>query len=155
MEKLEKLITKLKKKKVSISIAESCSGGYASYLLTKIPGSSKVFKGGIIVYSLDIKNKFFKIPFPLLEKSKGVSEEVSIVLAKKVRKQFNADLGCSIVGFAGPKAKKGIKIGTVFICLADKYLVLSKKIVIRGSRDTVRKKASNILIDLLIERMSK
>ncbi len=115
---LKKLITALGKRKKSLALAESCSGGYASYLLTKTPGASAVFKGAVITYSLEAKNKFFKVPYPLLKKTQGVSKEVALKLAKEVRKKFNADIGASIVGFAGPersrragpKAKKEEKV---------------------------------------------
>ena len=64
---LRKLIAALKKNKLTVSVAESCTGGYVSYLLTKIPGSSNVFKSGAVVYSLSTKNKLFGIPNNLLK----------------------------------------------------------------------------------------
>ncbi|MDP2923663.1 MAG: CinA family protein [Candidatus Omnitrophota bacterium] len=149
MNTLKNLIAILKNKKKSLAVAESCSGGYLSYLLTKIPGSSKVFKGSIVVYSLEAKNKFFKIPLPLLKKTQGVSNEIALLLAKRVKKVFNSDIGVSLVGFAGPETKKGIKAGTVYITVANRAGVISKKMVIKGSRDTVRKKASLFAINLL------
>ena len=149
------LINTLKKKKLTIAAAESCSAGYLSYLLTKTPGSSKVFKGGLITYSLASKNKFFKIPSPLLAKADGVSEKISSILAQKVKKVFSTDLGVSIVGFAGPKAKKGIKKGTVFVSIADKKDVLTVQAIIKGNRDVVRKKVSRLLIALLHKKISK
>lgn len=155
MKTLKKLIAILKKKKLSVALAESCSGGYASYLLTKLSGSSKVFKGGIIVYTLEAKNKFFKIPFKSLKKTQGVSKDIALVLAKKVRQKLNADIGGSLVGFAGPKTKKGIKVGTVLMSVADKKGILIKKVVIKGSRDRVRKNASKMLINLIYERINQ
>jgi len=146
---LKKLIAALKKQKKSLALAESCSGGYASYLLTKIPGASAVFKGAIITYSLETKNKFFKVPSPLLTKTKGVSKEVALKLAAGVRKKFNADIGASIVGFAGPKPSR--RTGTIFIAFSDKNKEKVRKIIIKGNRDTVRKKASHLLIKLIYE----
>jgi nicotinamide-nucleotide amidase len=153
MTKLEKLIRLLKKKKLTICAAESCTGGYLSYLLTKIPGSSKVFKGSLIVYSLEAKNKFLKIPNSLLKKSQGVSTEVALLLAKSMKKSLNTDISASVVGFAGPTAKKGVKPGTVFLCVTDKKGSDVKKVIIKGSRDTVRKKASMAVIDELYRRL--
>lgn len=154
MGKEEKLISALKKKKLSLALAESCSGGYVSYSLTKTPGASKVFKGSIVVYSLSSKNKFFNISPGILKKTQGVSEDIAITLAKKVKKKFDSDVGASIVGFAGPGAKKGIKVGTVFIGLSIKAKCFSKKIIIKGTRDQVRKRASSYLIDLLYKNIS-
>lgn len=154
MNTLKNLIAILKNKKESLAVAESCSGGYLSYLLTKISGSSKVFKGGIVVYSLEAKNKFFKIPYPLLKKTQGVSSKVASLLAKRVKKVFKSDVGVSLVGFAGPESKKGVKAGTVFMAVADKNGVISKKIVVKGNRDIVRKKASLYLIGLLYKHLT-
>jgi len=147
------LIKKLKRKKLTIAVAESCSGGYLSYLLTKIPGSSLIFKGSIIAYSSEAKNKFFKVPCSLLKKTQGVSEEIALLLAWKVKKIFKTDFGLSLVGFAGPKAKKGTKVGTVFLGLVDNKEKMVKKMIIRGKRDMVRRKASLKLIELLYERV--
>ena len=149
MSKLEDLIGLLKTKKLTIVATESCSGGYLSYLLTKIPGSSKIFKGSIVVYSLEAKNNFFKIPLPLLKKTKGVSEKIAVLLAKSARKSFKVDIGLSLVGFAGPDAMKGTKKGTVFFAVADKNGVAVKKLIIKGSRDYVRRTASLSVIDFL------
>lgn len=153
--KLKKLIDTLKRKKQTLALAESCSGGYASYLLTKIPGASKVFKGSVVVYSLEAKNRLLGIPSSLLEKTQGVSKEVALELATKVRKKLNTDIGASIVGFAGPGTKKGIKVGTTFIAYSSKNKKEGKKIIIKGSRDSVRKKVSIHLIDLLYKELSK
>jgi PncC family amidohydrolase len=153
VKKLKKLIKILEKKKLSLGVVESCTGGYLSYLLTKTSGSSKVFKGGFIAYSLDIKNKYFKIPLSLLKRTFGVSKDIALELGEKIRKLFHTDIGASIVGFAGPKARKGLKVGTVFLSVVDKNKKVTKKIIIKGNRDTVRKKASYLLIDLLLESL--
>jgi len=150
---LEKIIKTLKERKLTISIAESCTGGYVSYLLTKISGSSNVFKGGLVIYSSEAKNTFLKIPIRLLKKTQGVSKQVCLVLAKNVKKSLKTDIGASVVGFAGPKAKKGIKIGTILIGISDKKGTVIKKVVIKGTRNAVRKKASNYLIELLYKRV--
>lgn len=151
----KKLITTLKKRKLTLAAAESCSGGYLSYLLTKTPGSSKVFKGGLITYSLEAKNKFFRIPSLLLRKTDGVSKEIASALAERVKKLFTTDLGVSIVGFAGPKTKKGIKKGTVFVGIADKKNILVLEAIIKGNRDTVRKKVSQLLLSLLYKKVTQ
>ncbi len=153
MTELEKTIAALKEKNLSISLAESCSGGYASYLLTKTPGSSKVFKGSIVVYSLKMKTKLFGIPLSKLEKTQGVSKEISLILAQKVRNKFKSDLGASIVGFAGPSTRKGVKVGTVYISLCDKKSIISKRSLLTGPRNMVQKKAGNILINMIYEKI--
>ncbi|NQT28824.1 MAG: CinA family protein [Candidatus Omnitrophica bacterium] len=168
--KLKKLTCALKEKGKTLALAESCSGGYASYLLTKIPGASEVFKGAVVVYSLETKNKFFGIPSSLLKKTQGVSKEVALKLAIRVRKKFNADIGASVVGFAGPsttlrasteqsrsadpRTKNGVKVGTTFIAYSSKNRKEAKKIIIKGSRDIIRKKASSLLIDFIYQKLN-
>lgn len=168
--KLKKLIVTLKEKGKTLALAESCSGGYASYLLTKVPGASEVFKGAVVVYSPEVKNKLFKIPSSLLKKTQGVSKEIALKLAIRVRKKLNADIGASIVGFAGPTTtlrtsteqsrsagpgtKKGIKVGTTFIAYSSKNKKEVKKIIIKGNRDSVRKKASILLIDFIYQKLN-
>lgn len=154
MAKLKNLIFYLRIKKLTISAAESASGGYLSYLLTKTPGSSKVFKGGLIVYSFESKNKLLHVPVPLLNKTQGVSEDISILLAKRTKQFFKTDLAISLVGFASAPTQKDMKAGTIFIAVADRYGAISKEILIKGSRDYVRKKASLIAIDLLCKRLN-
>lgn len=153
IKKLKKIITILGKSKKTLALAESASGGYASYLLTKTPGASKVFKGAIIAYSLGSKSKFFKISHPSLLKTQGVSKKIALKLATGVRKKFNADIGASLVGFAGPQTKKGVKAGTTFIALCSRNKKIVKKIVVKGSSDTIRKKTSAHLINLIYKSL--
>jgi PncC family amidohydrolase len=153
MREISRLITILKEIKLTVAVAESVSGGYVSYLFTKVPGSSKVFKGGIVVYSLESKRKFFGITKPYLEKTQGVSKRCAIVLAKKTRRLFNSDIGCSIVGFAGPRAQKGVRVGTVFVAVSLNNRTVTKRNLIKGSRDTIRRKASQILLDVIYKQL--
>jgi PncC family amidohydrolase len=154
MSELKKLIAFLQAKKLTVAAAESVSGGYLSYLLTKIPGSSKVFRGSVVAYSSEIKREIFKISPLLLKKTQGVSNAVSILLAKKAKKFFKVDLAVSLVGFASYPARHGIKPGMIFIAVADGKGVASKKILIKGSRDYVRKKASLAAIELIYGRVN-
>jgi len=127
VETAKKLIATLKKDKLSLALAESVSAGYASFCLTKVPGSSKVFKGGLVVYSLDTKNILFKIPQSTLKKTQGVSKDIALKLAEKVKKKLKADIGAAVVGFAGPSTKKGVKVGTSFIAVSYKAKNWTKK----------------------------
>ncbi len=151
MKKLNKLISILREKKLSLALAESCSGGYASYLITKIPGCSKVFKGAIVVYSLDSKNRLLQLPFTIIKETQGVSAKVAALLANNIRKKFKSDIGASLVGFAGPQAKIGSKVGTIFLGIAFKGKIKTKKNTLKGRRDNIRKKASHLLIDLIYD----
>lgn len=155
MKELKNIVAILKKENISIALAESCSSGYASYLLTKFPGASLFFKGAIITYSLESKNTFFKINPTLLKKTQGVSKEISLILAKGVRNKFKADIGASIVGFAGPKAKNKSSPGTIFISVAKGQKQICKRLALKGTRDAIRKKASAQLISLIYKCLRK
>jgi len=153
MNTAKKLLATLAKNKLSLALAESASAGYASFSLTKTPGASKVFKGGVIVYSLEAKNILLKLPQSSLIKTQGVSKNIAISLAKKVRKKLKADIGGSLVGFAGPTTKGKIKVGTFFIAVSYKGKVAVKKLTLRGSRDQLRKRVSRLLIELIHKKI--
>jgi len=142
-------------KNLTIAAAESASAGYASYLLTKNPGSSKVFKGAAVVYSLGSKQKLFHLDPLLLESAQGVSGKIVKLLAMGTKKLFVADIGIALVGFAGPQSCRGHKAGTMFLAVADKRGCKVKKVVLRGSRDAVRKLASVKLLELAVARIKK
>lgn len=148
-----KIFKILKNKNLSLAAAESETGGYLSYLLTKTPGSSETFKGSFVVYSLEIKNKLFKIPSALLTKTQGVSPEIAAYLARSVQKRLNSDLGISIVGFAGPTAKKGIKVGTTFIAISDKEGIFVINAIIDGTRDRIRKKTAKFAAEIFYKHL--
>jgi len=148
MPALPTLIHTLKKQKKSVSLAESISGGYASYLFTKNPGSSEVFKLGIVVYSLFAKEKILGLSKKHLARTNGVSPQTAKLLAVKVRNKAKSSLGAAIVGYAGPTAPKGKK-GTVHIAVTAGKKTIVKSQKFHGSRDQIRKKAARILITLI------
>lgn len=149
MNNLKSLIFLLGSKHLTVAAAESCTGGYLSYLLTKTPGSSRVFKGALVAYALEIKHKFLGLNNLLLEKTQGVSRDVAIKLAQNVRRRFNTDLGTAVVGFAGPEGAGKIPAGTVFIAVSCEEKTIAQKFVFRGGRDHVRKQAAQQAIKLI------
>lgn len=149
----KKLIKSLIKANLSLAVAESASGGHVSYLLTETPGASKVFKGSLVVYSLEAKNKLLGLAIKNLKKNQGVSKAIASRLAKKVKKKLNADIGAALVGFAGPNAPKESKLGIFFIAVSSKNKSLVKKIFLKGTRNQVRKKSSLLLIQLIYESL--
>ncbi|MCF7894884.1 MAG: CinA family protein [Candidatus Omnitrophica bacterium] len=152
--KLENKIFKLlKDKNLTLAAAESETAGYLSYLLTKIPGSSNTFKGSFVIYSLDSKNKLFKLPKELLKKTQGVSPEIAAHLAEKTRKKLKSSIGISVVGFAGPTAKKGKEVGTTFIAISNKEKIFVTSAVIDGTRDKVRKKTAKLATEILYQHL--
>ena len=139
---------------LTVSAAESCTGGYLSYLLTQTPGSSRVFKGSVVVYSLQAKQQFFSLPKVLLKTTQGVSGQVAKLLAQNCRKTFKTDIAVSIVGAAGPESVKNFRPGTVFIAVTTSKKTIVKKFIFKGTRDMVRKAAAKQAIGLLCGHLS-
>ena len=126
----------LKERNATISLAESCTGGFASHLLTAIPGSSSFYEGSIICYSYDIKEKELNVPKDLLLKKGAVSEEVVEILSEEIRKKYRTDYSIAISGIAGPTGGTDDKpVGTVWISARSKNKVVSNKFNFGNNRE--------------------
>jgi len=138
------------KNKKSIAVAESCTAGFLSNLLTQIPGSSQYFILGVIAYSNKAKENILKIPTHIIAKKGAVSKNVAKLLAKSVRLMAKTDFGIGITGIAGPGGgSKEKPVGTVFIAIDTKNKKICKKFNFSGSRTTIRKKTALKALELL------
>lgn len=108
----------LEEKNLTLSAAESCTGGELAKRLTDIPGASKYFLGGVTVYTNGAKQKLLDIPGDFIDAYGAVSREVAAELAEKVRAKLHTDLGVGITGLAGPDGDGVHEVGTVFVSLA-------------------------------------
>ena len=135
-ETLETAIAKLlKAEKKTIALAESCSGGYVSHLITSVPGSSAYYQGGIIPYHNQFKNKILGVSNDTLSRFGAVSEENVKEMAAGVRKLFNSDFGLASSGIAGPDGETDEKpVGTVWIACAMNGRVETKKLQLTQDR---------------------
>jgi len=112
---------------MSISVAESCTGGQISHLITSNPGSSVWFRGGVIAYSNEVKIKQLGVHQNTLDKHGAVSEEVVIEMASGVRQRLNSDFSIAVSGIAGPDGGSDEKpIGTVWIAVASSHSIKTK-----------------------------
>lgn len=133
----------LLKNKLSVAVAESCTGGLASKLLTDLPGSSRFFLLGIVAYNNSVKRKILKVPAAVLAKEGAVSAKTAALMARSVRRISGADLGIGITGVAGPTGGSKTKpVGSVFIAVATKNKSICRKFHFTGNRDAVRNKAA-------------
>ena len=120
----------------TVSVAESCTGGNISNLITSVPGSSNYFIGGIIAYSNEIKINSLGINEDILNKYGAVSKEVAEEMAKNVRNKFNSSIGISSTGIAGPSGgTKEKPVGTIWIAFSDNEKTISKKLILTQRRD--------------------
>jgi len=138
------------KNKKSIAVAESCTAGFLSSLLTQIPGSSQYFILGVIAYSNKAKENILKIPAHIIAKKGAVSKNVAKLLAKSVRLMAKTDFGIGVTGIAGPGGgSKEKPVGTVFIAIDTKNKKICKKFNFNGSRSAIRKKTALKALELL------
>jgi nicotinamide-nucleotide amidase len=139
---------------LTLATAESCTGGLLAQRLTAIPGSSRYFLGGAVVYSDALKTTFADVPAELVAGKGPVSPEVARALAEGIRSRTGASLGISITGIAGPgpgapgpDAEK--PIGLVYIALADAQKTQVKEFMLPGDRERIRWWASQQALELI------
>ena len=114
--KSKKIVSLLKKKKLKISFAESCTGGLLSSAIASISGSSKVFNLGLVTYSNQSKTNLLKVPKKIIKKYGSVSQQVCLAMVKKLSKISKTNISVSITGVAGPSGgTKKKPVGTVFL----------------------------------------
>jgi PncC family amidohydrolase len=151
MNKLSKSIAKiLLKKKLTLSICESCTGGMLGSIITSVPGSSKYFRGGIIAYSNEVKRKIVGVKPDTLRKYGAVSAIVAQEMAKGVRQKLKTAIGIGITGIAGPKGgSKKKPVGLVYIAISQKRRIIVRRHQFKGNREKVRKRACEEALSLL------
>jgi len=138
----EKIIYKLREKSMTICSAESMTAGGMGYALTRVPGSSKVFKGGVMVYTRETKKLLLSIPDDLLDTGL-VTPAMTLALAEKALELFKTDYAIAVTGNAGPTSDEGSAgVGTVYWAVVEaKGRNTVADFDIFGNRDAVREKA--------------
>ena len=133
--------------------AESCTGGGIGAALTAVPGSSAVFKGGIISYTNAVKVSQLGVDSNLLERVGAVSAPVAEMMAVGARKTLDADIAISVTGLAGPDGDSYQNpVGTVYIGYADGVNTFSKEFHFQGNREDIRRQAVTAALDIVLEQ---
>ncbi len=153
VESLEEVVSALlKKDRLTLSAAESCTGGLIAKRITDLPGASEVFRGGIVSYTNGVKAGALGVPEAVLEESGAVSEPVARAMAEGCRRVCGSDLAVSVTGVAGPDSDdRGTEVGTVFIALASDSGTICRRFSCgkgRG-RDRVRTSAAQYAFDMI------
>lgn len=118
----------LKKHNLTVSTAESCTGGLMAHLITSVSGSSVYYKGSVVSYATEVKENILGVDKEIIEQHTVVSEETAIAMAKGVREKLNTSVAVSTTGVAGPaKGEDGKEVGTVWIAVTDGEKVMTKK----------------------------
>ena len=128
----ENIVKKLIKKKIKISIAESCTGGLLSSTITSVSGSSKVFTLGLVAYSNQSKIKVLKVSKKIIRKYGAVSEQVCLSMAKNVAKIGKTNMAVSVTGIAGPSGGTRKKpVGLIYIGIKKGNKINIKKYLLK------------------------
>ena len=136
---IDRIIKKLQKKRINISVAESCTGGLLSSQITSISGSSKVFSMGLVTYSNQSKIKILNIPKKIIEKYGSVSEECCLSMVKNLKKISRADISISITGIAGPSGGSAKKpVGLVYVGIIKGTNIKVKKLLFNKNLNRVQ-----------------
>ncbi len=149
------IITHCAANNLTISAAESCTGGSFIASLIAVPGASSVIESSFITYANDAKVRYANVPQDLLDQHGAVSEEVAIAMAKGVRDVANSSIGVGITGIAGPSGgSKDKPVGLVYICVSDKKNTLAKKYNFSGNRSWIQQQTVQAAQTLLWELLN-
>ena len=140
----------------TLATAESCTGGGIGAALTAVPGSSKVYKGGIISYTNDVKINALGIEADMLNSEGAVSANVAEAMAIGARKVLDTDIAVSVTGLAGPDGDTyGNPVGTVFIGYADESTTFAKHFCFSGNRKSIRTQAITAALSIILKQNKK
>jgi len=150
----EVILLRLEMRSLTLAVAESLTGGLLSSRITAVPGASKVFLGGAIVYNESLKQSLAAVPAPLIAQHGAVSEQVARALAEGIRKQTGADFGLALTGVAGPgpltdSDGQEKPAGLVYFAASDGRETTTLKKTFTGDRDRIRSFAALQALDLL------
>lgn len=156
IELINKISTQLKKQRLTVATAESCTGGLIAHTLTNISGSSDYFDRGIVSYSNRAKTELLGVPETMLKEHGAVSEEVAKAMAEGVRKKSNADIGLATTGIAGPTGgTKEKPVGLVHIAISTADSTEVKRFQSSGNRLQNKENTCNAALTMLLDYLTK
>jgi PncC family amidohydrolase len=144
----------LKEKGWRLGIAESCTGGLVSAMVTDVSGSSKYFAGAVCAYANEAKVRLLGVPEGMLAEHGAVSEEVAVAMAEGARQRFSAEVGLSVTGVAGPEGGTAEKpVGLVYVAVVVQGRASVMRHEIHGDRQTVRGKAARAALMAALDKV--
>ena len=149
---VEECILLLKRKGLTVGTAESCTGGMIAKLLTDLPGSSAVFKGGIVSYTDEVKHNVLGVPQAILDEYGAVSPHVADAMVRGAKRVLGCDIGLSSTGLAGPGSDdRGNPVGWVYLGIytPKEIFVHTLRFDKDTSREQIRNLSAQYSIDLL------
>lgn len=157
MDRRKAVLEGLKSRGLTVSTAESCTGGMIAAALTDLSGSSAVFVGGVVSYWTDIKEKVLCVSHETLEEYGAVSPQTAREMAEGVRTLMGSDLAVSVTGVAGPDSDdRGNPVGCVYLGFTDGSTTVVRKPEGLGStREEIRRNAVDYALGLILEYLNK
>ena len=151
----KKIVKKLIKKKITISVAESCTGGLFSRTVTSVSGSSKVFDLGLVTYSNQAKIKVLKVPKIIIKKYGAVSKQVCLAMVKSISKISKTNISVSITGIAGPTGSSKKKpVGLIYVGIKKDNKISIKKYLFKNKgRSYIQKATVNKCLGLILSAL--
>lgn len=151
----EQIISKLIEQNITLSTAESCTGGSLGKIITSVSGVSAIYGFGFITYANEAKEKILDVKHETLESHGAVSSETALEMAIGARKVSGSDIAVSVTGIAGPGGgTKEKPVGLVYIAIADKDGATYRKLNLSGNRDAVRAQTCDCVFGLIKERLN-
>jgi PncC family amidohydrolase len=147
---IQKVHRLFKEKGLTLSVAESCTGGLISHYITYLPGASIFFRAGIVSYSVGVKKKILGVPFDVISEYGVVSEETAKEMAERVRLLTGTDFGLSTTGNLGPDVLEGKEKGLVYIAVSNEGLTIPRELRLRGDREGNKESASLSALQFLL-----
>jgi len=153
---VERLASLLQERNYTLSIAESCTGGLLGHTLTNLAGSSSWFKGGVIAYANEIKERVLNVDQNILKQNGAVSAKCVHAMVKGVTKLFNTETGIAFSGIAGPGGGSPLKpVGTVYAGFYLKDRIWTQKFFFSGSREEIKSQTVYVGLNELILLLQK
>ena len=145
------LVAKFLNQKLTISTAESCTGGLIGHRLTLVPSSSKIYYGGLITYSNQSKINHLNVSAESIKKFGAVSEEVALEMARNIKNKFKTSIGISVTGIAGPGGGTSEKpVGLVYLGYCDENLIKVKKFNFTSNRELNKIRTSQAMFNFIL-----
>jgi PncC family amidohydrolase len=138
-------------KGLTLSVAESCTGGLISHWVTSTPGASAYFRTGVVAYSREAKENILTVPGETINTFGMVSRETAVEMAEKVRMLAKADYSVSTTGNLGPDVLEGKERGLIYVGASSKGKTITKRLVLKGSRTENKESAAQAALELLVE----
>lgn len=150
------LVMLLKKRHMTISFAESCTGGLVAAGIVDVPGASEVFYGSVVTYDNSIKTSLIGVSEDVLNTVGPVSEECAMQMANGVREKIGSDIAISVTGIAGPGGEEpGKPVGTVYLGYSDRNNDKFVLLHLEGNREEIRRKAVEEAYKFAINEISR